>query len=380
MPPASLSADETRRLRVIAQGLAGGDRAASGADAVADIVRRTGGIQAQDMQAAAYQVRARSVGLTAADMYRAQSEERSVVRTWAMRGTLHMIPSEDQRWVTSLLGPSAFSAGRGRRLQLGLDEATLAKAHELAIEALTAEGPLTRQQLGERLAPHGIPVADQGLHHVVRSGGFLGIITHGPMLDEGRTETFVAADSWLSGIKRPELSRDEALARLTSRYIRAFGPSTPQDFAAWSGLPLRDARAGWQAIQDELVEVEAAGEMAWEPRAPHPNPLPGGEGIVQLLGFFDTYLLGYKGRGLAVAEEHLSRVNAGGGMIRSVVIIDGLAVATWSWKWRSGGRALEIAIEPFEGMEDRLGTARAAIEGEVRDIGRFLSVESSLAE
>ena len=229
---------------------------------MADIVERTGGVQAQDVSAAGLQIRARSFGLTVADLHRALAEERSVVRTWVMRGTLHIIPAEDQRWITALLGPPAFSAGRGRRLQLGLDEATLNKAHKIAVESLTAEGPLTRQQLAERLAPHGIPVADQGLNHVVRSGGFLGIITHGPMLD-GRTETFVAADSWLEGIQRPELGREEALARLALRYVGAFGPATPRDFSAWAGLPLRDARAAWGAISDELVEVMVVGEQTW---------------------------------------------------------------------------------------------------------------------
>ncbi len=308
-----------------------------------------------------------------------------------MRGTLHIIPSEDHEWLTALLGPPAFSAGRGRRRELGLDEKTLNKAHAHAVDTLTAEGPLTRQQLGERLAAHDIPVENQALHHIVRAGGFLGLFTHGPLRD-GKTETFVAADSWLAGIERPELSREEALARLAGRYIRAFGPSTPRDFAVWSGLPLRDARAGWESIEGELVEVEAAGERMWvHGDGPHPNPLPGGEGteripggegIVRLLGFFDTYLLGYRGRGLAVAPEHLSRVNAGGGMIRPVVTIDGLAVATWSWTRLSGGRRLEIGVEPFAGLEGALSPswAQEAVRGEVEDIGRFLGVGAWLRE
>ena len=85
--------------------------------------------------------------------------------------------------------------------------------------------------------------------------------------------------------------------------------------------------------------------------------------VVKLLGFFDTYLLGYRGRGLAVGAEHLSRVNAGGGMIRPVVSIDGLAVATWSWTRLSGGRGLEISVEAFPGMEGALSSVMDEVRG-----------------
>ncbi len=380
MPAVTLTVDEARRLRILSQGLDGAVSLRNSAEPVLDIVRRTGGIQAQDMNAAPLQVRARSSGLTSADVIQALSHDRSIVRTWAMRGTLHLIPSEDHRWMTALLGPSSFSAGRGRRRELGLDEKTLDKAHGHAVDILTTQGPLTRQQLGERLAAHDIPVENQALHHIVRSGGFLGITTHGPLLD-GKTETFAATESWLAGVERPELSREEALARLAGRYIRAFGPSTPRDFAVWSGLPLRDARAGWASIEGELVEVDVEGEGMWVAEgAPMDSGFRRNEGIVRLLGFFDTYLLGYRGRGLAVAPEHLSRVNAGGGMIRPVVTIDGLAVATWSWTRLSRGRGLEIAVEPFEGLEGALlpSWVQDAVRGEVGDIGRFLGVDSSL--
>ena len=385
MPFASLSASEARRFRLLSQGLGvgGGDLGVAG-PSVPDIVRATGGIQAQDVSAAGLQIRARSSGLTVADLHRALAEERSVVRTWVMRGTLHIIPAEDHRWMTALLGPPAFSAGRGRRLQLGLDEATLNKAHKIAVESLTAEGPLTRQQLAERLAPHGIPVADQGLNHVVRSGGVLGIITHGPMLD-GRTETFVAADSWLEGIQRPELGREEALARLALRYVGAFGPATPRDFSAWAGLPLRDARAAWGAIADELVEVVVVGESAWILREDTPrleDVYGDAEPILRLLGFFDTYLLGYKGRDLAVAPEHTSRVNAGGGMIRPVVTIDGRTVATWSLARVSRGQVAEVSVQPFDGLEEELAAPGIgeALAREAADIGRFQGVEVALGE
>ncbi len=380
--PISLSASETRRFRVLGQGLSGPDVEASSAGkaGVPGIARRAGGIQAQDMNAAALQIRVRSAGLTTAAMHGAISEDRSVVRTWAMRGTLHLIPAEDYDWIVALTGPPAMSAGRGRRLSLGLDEATLDRALTHAVDMLRVEGPMTRPQLAERLAAYDIPVADQGLNHIVRSGGFMGILCHGPLIN-GRTETFVAADAWLAHIARQALPRPDALAALALRHISAFGPAAPHDFATWSGLPLRDARSAWHAISDELMELTAADAPAWIARDDAPRleqVLGDSPPAVRLLGAFDTYLLGYKGRDLAVAPRHASMVNAGGGMIRPVVILDGEAVGGWGMTRKDGGRAVDISVAPFEGMEGRLEMFRDALAVEAEDIGRFLGVEARL--
>ncbi len=372
--PIKLSAAETRRFRVLSQGLDGADTPPDPASAVANIVRRSAGIQAQDMNAAALQIRVRSAGLTTAAMHGAISEDRSVVRTWAMRGTLHLVPAEDFNWIAALTGPPAMSAGRGRRLSLGLGEATLDRALTHAVDMLRAEGPMTRSQLAERLAACDIPVADQGLNHIVRFGGFMGILCHGP-LTNGRTETFVAADARLAHIARRALPRQDALAALALRHIRAFGPAAPHDFATWSGLSLRDARSAWQAISHELMEVTAADAPAWIARDDAPRleqVLGDSPPAVRLLGAFDTYLLGYKGRDLAVAPRHASMVNAGGGMIRPVVILDGEAVGGWGMTRKEGGRAVDISVAPFDGMADRLAPVRDALTAEVEDIGRFL--------
>jgi len=273
MADIKLSENEARRWRLRSQGLINPENnPESGLDvgvnsqksggAVLDVVRGTGGVQAQDMNTAPLQVRVRSLDTKVGDVWNSLSETRHIVRTWAMRGTLHLIPSEDHKWLTGLFGPSSFSAGRGRRKELGLDESTLYKAFESFATFFTEMGPLTREKLAEMLVLEGIRVENQAIHHIVRSGGFLGYITHGPLLD-GRTETFVLADEWLAGVDRPELDREEALARLAGRYVRAFGPTTDRDFSTWSGLPPRDARAGWAAISGELVEVDVEGERMW---------------------------------------------------------------------------------------------------------------------
>src|SRR5256885_16628420 len=135
-----------------AQGLAG-DHAGD----VAGAVRRAAGLQAQATGAARLGVRARSGGLDEAAVVRACNTDRTVVRSWLMRGTLHMVPSEDLRWLTALLGPSVITAGRRRRDQLGLTDAICARAMAVLPEGLGG-GPLAPADLVARLIVPGVAV------------------------------------------------------------------------------------------------------------------------------------------------------------------------------------------------------------------------------
>src|SRR2546430_14029107 len=110
-----VSAPAALALRMRAQGLGG-----TPAGDVAVAVRRAAGLQAQDTTASRLAVRARSRGLDEPSVVRAANDDRTVVRSWLMRGTLHMVPSEDLRWLTALLGPPVVNAGRRRRAQPGL--------------------------------------------------------------------------------------------------------------------------------------------------------------------------------------------------------------------------------------------------------------------
>jgi hypothetical protein len=150
------------------------------------------------------------------------------------------------------------------------------------------------------------------------------------------------------------VDRDAALAELARRYLAGHGPATPADLAAWSGLPLRDARAGLRAI-----EVVEDGDLLDLPdRDPVADELP-----LRLLGAFDPYLLGWKDRTFAVPAEHARRVHPGGGILRAVALVDGRAVATWSARRRDG--RLTIELDPFGRVP------RDAFESEMDDVARF---------
>ena len=161
----TLSGRDIRLLRLWAQQLAPLPRTDSLAD-MTHVAKAVVGIQAQDAQAARLSVRARSAGLTANDVEQASLGERLIIRTWAMRGTLHLVATEDLPWLLALLGPTFAAGDRRRRLQLGLDDATSARGVQVIRNALATSGPLTRAELLKVLTAHGINAEGQCHDHI----------------------------------------------------------------------------------------------------------------------------------------------------------------------------------------------------------------------
>src|SRR6202049_3082384 len=197
--------------------------------------------QAQSFDAARHQLRVRSTGISAASVDRAFEQERSVVRTWLMRGTLHLCAADDLRWLIDVFGPAVNQFGASRRKNLGLDDATCARGVAVIRKAL-AGGPMARRQLRERLVSAGVleePVG-QALLHLIYHTAALGIVCSGPRM--GRDDSFVLLDDWVPPSKGPRGAA--ALAELARRYFAAYGPASEADFRAWSGLRSAVLRSG----------------------------------------------------------------------------------------------------------------------------------------
>jgi hypothetical protein len=339
---------------------------------VAQVVRHTCGIQAQDARAAALAIRARSTGLVAADVERARLQGRSIVRTWGPRGTLHLLATEDLGWLLSLFGPVFIAGDRKRRLQLGLDDETSARGAREIRDILASQGPLTRDELVEHLAGRGLRLAGQARPHLIAYAALQGILCLGP--DRGSKPTYVLLDNWIDRASLSTLSREAACVELTRRYIAAYGPVGPDVMAAWSGLPIREIRAAWQQIAGDLLEVDIAGQPAWmlKSQLARLDEFPGHAPIVRLLAAFDTYLLGYRSRDMLVDSRYAKQINAGGGMIRPTLLVDGQVVGTWTAK--QAKKRLEIVVEPFEQLAPGI---EPALESEVSDIARFWGIPTA---
>ena len=365
----SLSDDQIRSLRLRAQRLT--PQQWETTSNVASVVKGLCGIQAQDALAARLAVRVRSTGLVAAAVERARVQERTIVRTWIQRGTLHLVATEDLGWLLPLFGPVFIAADQRRRAELGLDEDTCAKGIRIIRNVLADQGPLTRTESVEQLAIQGVHLEGQARPHLLHRAALEGIICYGP--DRGTEPSYVLLSDWVE--QGQSLSQEAAYTELAHRYLNAYGPTTPEEMATWSGLPISKIRAAWQHIANQLMEVEVAGSPTWMPKscAAWLDELPAPSSIVRLLPSFDIYLLGYRNRAFAVPAQHAKRINAGGGILHPTVLIDGWAVGTWKSKRKKN--SLDVVVEPFEQFPSQI---HEGLEAEVTDLGRFLGMQASL--
>jgi hypothetical protein len=341
--------DAVRRTRVAAQLLHRPGRR----PAVADLVARLLAVQAQDIGAAPLALRARSRGLTAADVAAAR-EDRSVVRAWGPRTTLHLMTPDDLP-LALLCVSTAHSVRRLRQEGVDATPDALARAVE---RALASQGPLTKAEVGQRLARLGTRAEGQGIVHALLLGAARGSVVLGP--DRGNRPTYVHAGDWLGRAPRPAPDRSRALAEIARRYLRAHAPAGPEDLAAWSGLAVGEARAAWSAIAAEVTEVEHAGRPLWRPRRGGPRPV---EVDLTLLPAFDEYVLGWRDRTFAASGPGARLFARGGGMIPATVVADGRVVGRWR-RDRSGG----VTVEAFEPVDER------ALAAESEDVSRFVGL------
>ncbi len=365
----TLNGEQVRAWRARAQGLDAAGRAPAGD--VAGLVRSVAALQSQDTKACRLQLRARARDAVPGDHDAAlRGPGPTLVRSWLMRGTLHLVPAADLRWLNDLLGPRFADAAPGRRRQLGLDDETLARALPLMDKALAGRGPTRREELVRRLGELGLPLdaGTQAPAHLLMFAAHRGLICRGPD-DPGDRPTYVLREEWLDGVPGPRPAGDEALAELAARHVGAYGPVTPADFARWAGLPLGAARRAFAILGDRLAEVGTPAGPMWVAREERPpDAAPG----VRLLGHFDPYLLGYQDRDLLADPRHVRRIATGGGLLMPTVLVDGLAAGLWRHELR--GRRLTVRVEPFEPLPP--GT-ESAIDAEVADLGRFLGVDAA---
>ncbi len=304
------------------------------------------------MRGARLAVRARSSGLSVADVDRALTEHRSLVVTWLNRGTLHLVRSEDYPWLQALTAPPLRTANARRLSQEGVPP-DAAERGIAAIElALTEEGPLDRDRLRDRAATAGVQTRGQAFVHLLALASIRGLIVRGPMV--AGKHAFVLVRDWLG--ESASVDRNVALAELALRYLAGHAPSDDRNLARWAGLPLRDARAGLKAIAPRLSERDDGllDIKRRVPTAPLPNP--------RLMGSFEPVLLGWKSRELILGKAEPRVVS--GGIFRPFALVRGRAVAIWKI---SRGK---VELDPF----DRLARAeREALEADASDVERFLA-------
>jgi hypothetical protein len=316
------------------------------------VAERLLAVQGQDPRGARLAIRARTEGVTAADVDRALSEDRSLLITWLNRGTLHLVRSEDYPWLHALTTPTHFASCRRRLQQEGFSEGAAERAMDTIEKTLAEEGPLGGKDLRGRLESAGVRTEGQAFIHLMFLAAARGILVRGPMV--GRQHAYVLVRDWL-GEPRP-VDRTRAVTELARRYLAGHGPADDRDLARWAGLPLRDARAGLAAIAPELEQREDGLVDLKGRSAPAPLPAP------RLLGAYDPLLLGWTSREEVVGPHKLLvTIN---GIFRPFALVDGRAVARWRL---AGGK---VTIEHLSQVRKK---DAAALEKDAQRVLEFLN-------
>lgn len=313
----------------------------------AEVVAWLAALQGQDYLGGKW-----SIGLRLPDSTEGQIEQaiadRIIIRTWLMRGTLHMATRDDEHWLRKLVMERLISGYAYRYKQLELDDATLIQSNDILANALSHGELLTRKELFPILEHHGISTAGQRGVYMLQRASLDGLICQS--IADKNNPSFFLLDA-PSGKFDP--SREEAVAELAKRYFLSRGPATIQDFAGWSGLTLTESRAGLQAVTSLLVEEVIDDVSYWRAASANvqteKNPSP----TVYLLPGFDEFYLGYKDRSAVIEPELMQNVCPGNnGMFMPTIVCDGRIIGTWKRTLKKN--RVEIVLSPFGPLDSTL--------------------------
>ncbi len=340
------------------------------ARAMLEVVARTCGLHAQVMSSAELTLAARVDGLAAGDVGRALWEERSLVKTWAMRGTLHLLPAaEFPMWQAALSTRRLWESGAWQR-GFGVTAAELERLNDAVAQALDGR-LLTREELASRVGElTGSTKLGDKLREswgaLLKPAAALGLLCFAP--SQGQQVRFTRPDTWLGGWTGHD--PDQAMDEVARRFLAASGPVTREDFARWWGIPspAKGARL-LERLGDEVARVEVEGLAAYALAADLPGLAAAkGSRTVRLLPAFDQYVVT-----ATLQAEHLlpgpfkDRVYRPQGWLSPVLLVDGRIDGVW--RQESKGRRLLVTIEPFTGPP--APRVRRAAEAEAERLAAF---------
>ena len=353
-----------------------------------DVVRSLTALQGQDFPGALWSIGLRAPGSTRADV-EAAFNSGELVRSWPLRGTLHVSAAEDLGWILALTGDRMAKSMTTRHRQLDITTPDVGRAGELALGRLEQNGGrASRDDLFAVFERAGQKTAAQRGIHLLWLLCIEGTLVQGPMntaAGNGNTQFFVNAREW---IKNPRiLTREQALAELALRYFRSHGPATVKDFQWWTKLTLKDINTGLAQLKNELVSLDCDGVQYW--LAPETAEMLGGTApqrvasgatagsrSVLLLPGFDEYLLGYIDRSAALAPHHAPlTVPGNNGMFKATVVVDGQVSGTWRKAQGAAEKQRELAGVVLPELFAELGPARfKALEKSAKAYARWVGL------
>ena len=347
----------------------------------ADIAGVLCGAHAQVLSAAELSIGRRIAGATRADVQRALWQDRTLVKTFGPRGTIHLLPAADLPvWTGALsaLPSSVPTHPEGVRFNPGQADEVIA-----AIGGALANAELTVDELTEAIADRTgswavepTMAAFQGMwprwRQLTSTAAHRGMLCFGS--GRGRKVTYTNPHRWLPGFRPAD--GGAALRTLVLRYLYAYGPATPAHFARWLGIPPRYAAGLFGALASDLEQVELDGTPAWTAGGDTAAP-PGPHRGIRLLPYFDAYVVAGQPRERLYPEAAAARALTPAGQAGNypVLLVDGVVGGVWHQ--RRSGRKLAITVEPLRELtppQRRQLDDEAALVGAIMDAAATLTV------
>lgn len=369
----TISAAQAAAFRLARQHLSDPRRSQPPVADIVDVVRDTGGIQAQVMSAAEIALWTRRRTTTRDQIRAALFERRDIVKTSAMRTTLHLLAADEFAVVIAALRPMSMAMLGRWQQRAGAKPADVRALIHTVLDGLR-DGPRTQQELIELARKHagrGMRIWLDNAWGALRPALIDGLIVYGPA--RGVEATFVRVDRWLG--RQRTIDVGHARAELARRFLSAFGPATSRDFAKWSGLKSSETKAVFESIRSDIVELSVDGTASWIRRedlhALTRSRLD--DQPVRLLGAFDPFLLAHATKEHLVEGRYYKQVYRAQGWISPVVLKGDRIVAVWFSKSRA--QSLEIDVQPFKRLDRRV---RDEVEHEAGALGTFLGVRCAV--
>ena len=340
-----------------------------------ECARSLGGIQAQIHPAAALALWNRTQGMDHATFEKLLYGNRSLVKLWGQRGTLHIYSTEDWPLISGAR-EKQMTWWEKQIVSLGGD----LKEYQAILERI-AKQARTMRTIGRSDLREMCPDID---HRLLSPWGgiFFKLVTQGtlchvrPEKGEGR---FAHRENWLPHLHWNSPSSEEANTELARRYFHSYGPASIQDLAYWRGVRVSEARRWALRLGDELTEVRFGEKELLLPvddaESLHAPPPPARKWPVHLLYRFDPLLLGHKDKSWLIDMRHYKQVWQQAGHIEGTVLARGRIVA--SWRYARKGRKLSVAVEPFKTLPKYV---HLAVERKARKVARFFDLEPGMCE
>lgn len=315
-----------------------------------ELVSWMGAMQAQNysMVRWAVGIRLKSAGIQTVEKALRDGE---ILRTHVMRPTWHLVAAEDIRWMLKLSAQRIISANESFAKGYGLEisEALYTKSHNLLEKILSGTRGLTRQEIAEHYNRSGIPVDNNRMNRFMARAEQEGVVCSGE--DKGGKYSYMLLEERVAPV--PEITKDEALARLARSYFRSHAPAVLQDFIWWSGLPVTDAKHAIYLIESELTAEQWKDQTWYIHNASRTRGKISGN--LHLLPSYDEFLLGYKDRTDVLPKVHYPKAFTNNGLFFPVVLHEGQVIGNWNKDAKKKSVSIEHSwFQPEISMDEAL--------------------------